>query len=126
MGLLAGAGIGVLVALLAPALAMRAQPAPEQAEVVTAAGPEEAVRLAVEAAGGVYAGDCAATAAPRDTGRMCSRFVAERGGTRAYLTGRAFSEFTTWLFVAPLADGRWQVASTAPLDFLGPPEPPWP
>ena len=125
IGLVVGAVIGALAALT-PAAAMRAQPAAEQAAAVSAAGPEEALRLAVEAAGGVYAGDCDATVAPRDIGKTCSRFVAERDGTRAYLTGRAFSEFTTWLFVAPRADGRWQVTGSAPLDFFGPPEPPWP
>jgi hypothetical protein len=79
--------------------------------------PDVAVRTSVEAAGAVYAGDCAATAAPRDVGAVCSRFVAEQDGTHAYLTGRTFSEFDTWLFVARGEGGVWQVVARQPLDF---------
>src|SRR5687767_5303506 len=65
-----------------------------------APSPEAAVRTAVELSGDVYAGDCAATISPRDAGKVCSRLVAEQDGARAYLTGRTFSEFSRWVFVA--------------------------
>jgi hypothetical protein len=87
--------------------------------------PEAAVRAAVETAGEVYAGDCASTISPRDAGKVCSRLVAEKDGARAYLTGRTFSEFSHWVFVAPV-DGGWTVTGTAALDFFGTPTPPWP
>ncbi|MGH2584247.1 MAG: hypothetical protein ACRDJE_04975 [Dehalococcoidia bacterium] len=79
--------------------------------------PDAVVRASVEAAGAVYAGDCATTVAPRDIGAVCSRFIAEEDGTRAYLTGRTFSEFDTWLFVDRGEDGVWQVVGREPLDF---------
>ena len=90
-----------------------------------AESPEAAVRAAVETAGDVYAGDCASTVSPRDAGKVCSRLVAENDGARAYLTGRTFSEFSRWVFVAPM-DGGWTVTGTAALDFFGAPTPPWP
>jgi hypothetical protein len=99
-----------------------AQSLPSQPPTPT---PEAAVRVAVEATGEVYAGDCSATVSPRDAGKVCSRLVAEKDGARAYLTGRTFSEFSNWMFVAPLAGG-WVVTGTAPLDFFGTPTPPWP
>ena len=77
---------------------------------------EEAVGQVVTAQGGRYAGDCATTRAPQDVGLVCSRFVAERAGQRAYLMGRTFSEFTTWAFVRRQPTG-WQVVTTAPLAF---------
>ena len=88
--------------------------------------PEDAVRVVVEAEGQRYAGDCATTASPRDVGAVCSRFVEERGEARAYLTGRTFSEFSRWVFVA--SDGRrWHVVGEVPLDFHSlSPEIPWP
>ena len=90
------------------------------------ASPEDAVRIAIEAEGQRYAGDCAATVSPRDVGAVCSRFIEEREDARAYLIGRTFSEFSRWVFVA--SDGRrWQVVGEAPLDFHSPAvEIPWP
>ena len=88
--------------------------------------PEDAVRVVIEAEGQRYAGDCAATVSPRDVGAVCSRLVGEREDGRAYLTGRTFSEFSRWLFVA--SDGRrWHVVGEAPLDFHSPSlDVPWP
>jgi hypothetical protein len=46
--------------------------------------------------------------------------------TRAYLTGRTFSEYSTWVFVSRTPAG-WSVAGTAPLDFFATEEViPWP
>lgn len=87
------------------------------AATMPAATPEDAVRQVVEAQGTRYAGDCAATRSPADRGATCSRFVSEQGGVRAYLTGRTFSEFSAWVFVAPQGGG-WHVVGMAPLDFL--------
>ena len=56
-----------------------------------AATPQEALRLAVESWGERYAGICEAARSPEDVGKVCSRFVAEQGGVRAYLIGRTFS-----------------------------------
>jgi hypothetical protein len=81
------------------------------------ATPEAAVRRFVEAGGMVYVGDCAATRSPEDRGKVCSWFVAERGVTRAYLTGRTFSEYRQWVFVRRLDTG-WVIAGDAPLDFF--------
>lgn len=81
------------------------------------AAPEDIVRLVVESRGGVYAGDCAATRSPEDVGKICSKLIAERSGLRAYLVGRTFSEFSTWVFVEQTPAG-WQPAGTAPLDFF--------
>jgi len=80
------------------------------------ATPDAAVRASLEAHGTTYAGDCDATASPRDLGKACSRLVEERGGVRAYLVGRTFSEFTTWLFVGE-DGGRWSVVRETPLCF---------
>ena len=68
-------------------------------------------------AGMVYAGDCAATRSPDDIGKICSKLVDERGTLRAYLIGRTFSEFSTWVFVEQSATG-WSVVGTSPLDFF--------
>ena len=81
-----------------------------------AAAPDEAVRLAVEARGERYAGDCRATVSPDDIGKVCSRLVEAREGVYAYLVGRTFSEFNRWFFVARAGDG-WQVVGEVPLRF---------
>jgi hypothetical protein len=93
---------------------------------LVAASPDAAVRAAEEAAGEEYARDCAQTVSPRDAGKVCSRLAAERDGARAYLIGRTFSEFSHWVFVAPAGAASWQVTAVTPLDFFGPPDPPWP
>ena len=91
-----------------------------------AADPETVVCQTVVANGAVYAGDCAATRSPEDVGKVCSRFVAQRGSLRAYLTGRTFSEFSLWVFVERTRAG-WLPAGSAPLDFAAPDlEIPWP
>lgn len=81
--------------------------------------PEEAVCAVVAAMDGVYAGDCAATVSPRDIGKVCSKFIAQRGALRAYLIGRTFSEFSTWVFVERQPAG-WVALTTVPLDFASP------
>lgn len=85
-----------------------------------------AIQAAIERDGGHYAGDCAATISPHDLGKVCSRPAGERQPVRAYLLGRTFSEFDRWAFVAEDAAGGWQIVAVVTLDFLGPPEPPWP
>ena len=97
-------------ALIAVAAALPLRPAS------SAATPEGAVQDTLEAAGTAYAGDCAATVSPRDIGKVCSRLVEERDGMRAYLIGRTFSEFTTWVFVGS-TDTAFTVVSEAPLCF---------
>ncbi len=78
---------------------------------------EDAIRAAIEADGAVYAGPCADTRSPDDLDKVCSRHIAEQEGVHAYLAGRTFSEFTTWLFVQQTGEG-WQVSGSAPLNFL--------
>lgn len=119
-----------LLAVMAAVCAIAAvRVTPIAAEVLSsqpiADSAEGAVRIAVETTGEIYAGDCAATVSPRDTSKVCSRFVAEKDGARAYLIGRTFSEFSRWVFIAP-ADGGWTITGTAALDFFGAPTPPWP
>lgn len=88
--------------------------------------PETIVGRLVEAGGDVYAGDCVATVSPQDIGKVCSTFVAERGGVRAYLVGRTFSEYDRWIFVRRWGRG-WRSAGTVPLDFFAPSlQIPWP
>lgn len=79
--------------------------------------PDMAVQMVVEDNGDRYAGDCAATTSPADIGKVCARQIDEQDGTRAYLIGRTFSEFTTWVFVRQEAAG-WRVVATTPLDFF--------
>jgi hypothetical protein len=78
------------------------------------ASPEAAVQEAVQAAGAVYSGDCS-NASPANYGQVCSKFVDEQGGIRAYMTGRPFAEFDTWLFVEQTPDG-WIPLSSASVD----------
>jgi hypothetical protein len=79
------------------------------------ASAEGAVGLAVGDLGAGYAGDCAATRSPDDLGKACSKFVAQQGNLRAYLTGRTFSEFMEWVFVEQGAAG-WYPLGTLPFD----------
>lgn len=97
-------------AIIAVAAALSLRPA------AAAATPDDAVQATVEARGTAYAGDCAATVSPRDIGKVCSRLVEERDGVRAYLLGRTFSEFTTWVFVGSTGTA-FTVVSEAPLCF---------
>ena len=82
---------------------------------VTSATADAVVASYVEASGGRYAGDCAATVPGRDSGKVCARLVAEREGLVAYLVGRTFSEFDRWVFVST-ADGA-RLAGATPLDL---------
>ena len=102
---------------------LRAEANPEPTAAPTA---DDAVRLTVERDGAAYAGECAATRSPEDVGKVCSKLVEERGGARAYLIGRTFSEFTTWVFVEQSTAG-WRVSGTTALDFFATSiEIPWP
>lgn len=83
---------------------------------IAPASAAETVAAYVNASGAAYAGACEDTVSPRDIGKVCSRFIEQRGSVRAYLTGRTFSEFNTWVFVAQTSAG-WEVRGTAPLDF---------
>jgi hypothetical protein len=123
-------GAAVVLTLTLALIACAAGPARLGAETqgLAPAAPtaEEALRRHVEGEGGAYASDCAATRSPRDLGKVCSRFIAERDGLRAYLIGRTFSEFSTWVFVEQTSAG-WRVAATAPLDFFSQSlDVPWP
>lgn len=80
-----------------------------------AASETDAIQRAVDATGSRYSGDCAATRSPDNIGTVCSKFVATSGQVSAYLTGRAFSEFSSWVFVADTAGG-WCAIATTPLD----------
>ena len=88
--------------------------------------PEAAVQEAVITGNAVYAGDCAATSSPANLGQVCSRFIGQRAATRAYLAGRTFSEFDTWVFVRQTASG-WVPAGMRPADDMASPaNVPWP
>lgn len=95
------------------------RPAAVGAAIQSFASPEGAVCAVVQVGDSVYAGDCAATESPRDIGKVCSKYIAQRGSMRAYLIGRTFSEFSSWVFVEQKRDG-WVVVATTPLDFAAP------
>ena len=115
--------LGLMACTTAASPGLRAESNTEPAAAPTA---DDAVRLMVESDGATYAGDCAVTRSPEDLGKVCSKLVEERGGARAYLIGRTFSEFTTWVFVEQTAAG-WRVNGTTALDFFAPSlEIPWP
>lgn len=82
-----------------------------------AESPESAVQQLVEEQGDTYAGDCAATVAPRDIGATCSKLIGEENGVQAYLVGRTFGEFTDWIFVQESDRGDWLVVAEMSLDF---------
>jgi hypothetical protein len=87
---------------------------------------EDTVRVAVEATGARYAGDCARTISPRDVGAVCSKLAGEQGTTRAYMVGRTFSEFSRWLFVEQTPSG-WRLSGELPLSLeTDTGEIPWP
>jgi hypothetical protein len=120
-------GVAGAVALVL-AFGNTARPLPSRAMVLPppAATAEEAVELAVQSMGGTYAGVCPATRSPEDVGKTCARFVAEQGRVRAYLIGRTFSEYASWVFVQRSADG-WHFLRVAPFGLTdSPTEVPWP
>jgi hypothetical protein len=82
-----------------------------------AESPESAVRQMLQERGAPYAGDCAATASPRDIGATCSKLAGEEGGVKAFLVGRTFSEFTDWVFVGQSGRGDWRILAETPLDL---------
>lgn len=79
--------------------------------------PQAAIEALVEGRGDTYAGLCEQTRSPQDIGKVCSKLIETRAGVEAHLIGRTFSEFATWVFVAP-RDGGWSVLGTAELDFF--------
>jgi hypothetical protein len=108
---------GLLIGLLAVALALGcAREGGAAASSSAQSTPDAAVASYVEAAGDRYAGPCEQTRSPEDIGKICSKLIEQRGSTQAHLIGLTFSEYTTWLFVAP-QDGGWSVIATEPLDF---------
>lgn len=115
-GLLAGIAL-FAVACAAGSPEIRAEDENATVTVAAASTPEQIVAQYVEQNGSTYAGDCAATISPRDIGKTCSRFVEEQNGVRAYMTGRTFSEYSTWVFVSH-AGGAWRLKSAAALDFF--------
>jgi len=109
----AGVVMGLMTLLLLDACARDDD---ADASVLVAATPQAAIAQLVESNGGQYAGACEQTRSPDDIGKMCSRFVDDRGAVQAYLIGRTFSEFSTWVFLQQ-RDGGWSVLATAQLDF---------
>jgi hypothetical protein len=109
------AAILVSTALIAQPKEAGASTVGAQTAAPVAATAPDAVRQAVQAAGATYAGDCAAARSPEDLGKICSRLVTERNGVDAYMTGRTFSEFDSWLFVGEVSGG-WCILAAAPLD----------
>ncbi|MGI8553203.1 MAG: hypothetical protein ACR2PL_20820 [Dehalococcoidia bacterium] len=94
--------------------------------VAPAATPEAALEQFITLTHGSYAGDCAATRSPQDLGKLCTRFLQQRGSLYAYLAGRTFSEFSIWIFVSQ-SEGAWTVVTTVPLANTGPSDTiPWP
>jgi hypothetical protein len=110
---------GIVLGLGAVVLAYGAVCRSEAAErAAFAAGtPEEALAAFVRLDGSTFAGACEQTRAPDDIGSRCATLVGERDGLSAYLLGRTFSEFDTWVFLRGALQG-WTVLGTAPLDFL--------
>lgn len=86
------------------------------AATTIAASPVDAIASFVQAGGNSFAGNCEDTVSPRDIGKVCARFIEEQYGTQAYLLGRTFSEFSTWVFIAQGSQG-WIVAGSSDLDF---------
>ena len=117
------AAILLLAALLTTPTAIHAASA-DDAVGPPAATVVSAIRMSVEASGGVYAGDCTGTRSPEDLGKRCSKLVATQGDLSAYLTGRTFSEFTSWIFVLQTPSG-WCAVGSVPADSMSE-QIPWP
>jgi hypothetical protein len=121
LGALVLVGVVVLAGMLIVQTAAQSPSAPESSPTA-----EAVLRQVVEDAGEVYAGPCVETRSPEDTGKVCASFVAEQDEQRAYLTGRTFSEYSQWVFLAREGEG-WRLVGTAPLDFHSDSEEiPWP
>lgn len=110
------AGVGLAVAAIVGLQAFAPGSRAETVATAPAATAEEAVARFVQARGTAYAGACDATRSPQDVGKVCSRYIDAQEGVRAYMTGRTFSEFDTWLFADETA-GVWTIVASAPLDF---------
>jgi hypothetical protein len=86
---------------------------------------QAAIGTAVAGLGG-YVGECATTRSPDDIGKLCSKFVTQKGNLQAYLVGRTFSEFSEWVFVEQTANG-WAAIAVVPYDGSAPGiQVPWP
>lgn len=110
--LLTGIALGLAAAVMLFGLACGGA----DASTTATATPQDAIAALVQSNGDRFAGTCESTRSPDDIGKVCARFIDEREGLQAYLTGRTFSEFSTWVFVGQ-RDGGWTVLATAPLDF---------
>jgi hypothetical protein len=80
------------------------------------ATPAAAIQQTVAPYGYVYSGDCA-DATRANVGQYCSSEVGAHGPVHAYLVGRAFSEFSAWVFVQQVGDewvplGAWSYDET--------------
>ncbi len=109
--LLAGIALGLAAIAMLSSFACAAG-----ASTATLATPQDAIATVVQSNGDRFAGACESTRSPEDVGKVCARLIEERGAMQAYLIGRTFSEFSTWVFVDQ-RDGGWTVTGTAPLNF---------
>jgi hypothetical protein len=115
-----------LMCVAPPSLPAMASPVLGSAALEAQATPDDALQALTGMLGFSYAGDCVTARSPEDIGRVCTTFVDEQGGVRAYIAGRTFSEYSLWLFIQEGSTG-WQPAGTAPFDFFAPTlDPPWP
>lgn len=110
------AGVALAVAAIAGLQSFAPGSRAETVQTTAAATAEEAVQQHLQGRGLLYAGACDATRSPQDIGKVCSRYIEAQAGVRAYMVGRTFSEFDTWLF-ADQAAGGWTVVASVPLDF---------
>ena len=108
---------GVIAMAFSVAVIQPARASTVEQSVASSVAPSaiEAIRLALQSRGEQYAGDCAAARPPQDIGKFCSKLVSDRNSVTAYLTGRTFSEFDTWLFVSQ-SNGSWCTVAAVPLD----------
>jgi hypothetical protein len=116
VSLVAGVMLGLLAAVSLQGVTRGQEDQTAVPTSTAAATPLDAVATYVEARGQVFAGPCEQTRSPEDVGKVCARRVESRGAVEAYLIGRTFSEFSTWVFVSR-ESGGWAVAGSAPLDF---------
>ncbi len=106
--------VALLVCTSAAAAAADTNPTGTFPAATPVASAGAAIQEAVQAEGGVYAGDCASMT-PANYGQICSKYVDQQGNVDAYMIGRPFAEFDTWLFVEQTPSG-WIPLSLAPLD----------
>lgn len=91
--------------------------------------PEQVLLVYITSLGEIPAGECANTISPDDVGKICWKFIDQQADMQAYLTGRTFSEFSTWLFVREVVEEGtvgYRFIGVADLDFFGNGDVPWP